>query len=365
MTDRNLLDELMKLLSRPGPVNWALAEQLAGHVSGSPEPIDPWIADEYLELARLAQLKVPAATGLATDPTLEPVLVGRKEWARLHLRSFRYLVDPMADRLDGMGGSGPLGGLIKPLGPVLLGMNAGALVGMLSTQALGSFDTGLPVAEPVGITFHIPNIEDFATEYSLDPRQVRLWVAFHESVHEALLGRLWVRPHLIGLFGSLIDSMELDTGALGGWQEVLTDPARLEEAFARPGGINALFGGGVNETRLEEAHAAMTMVEGYGAYLVEQASTGLLPDLAAIRSAMAEQLASRHDRSEVTGTLRATSSAGVGGRGIEFCSEVRSRWGPEAVQRIWENPANLPSPPELDDVTGWAARVLLDDPFAG
>jgi len=149
MTDRNLLDELMKLLSRPGPVNWALAEQLAGHVSGDPEAIDPWVADEYIELARLVQLKVPAATGLATDPTLEPVLVGRKEWARLHIRSFRYLVDPMADRLDDMG-SGPFGGLIKPLGPVLLGMNAGALAGTLSRQALGSFDAGLPVSEPSG-----------------------------------------------------------------------------------------------------------------------------------------------------------------------------------------------------------------------
>lgn len=364
MTDRNLLDELMKLLNRPGPVNWALAEQLAGHVSGGPEPIDPWVADEYLELARLAQLKVPVATGLATDPTLEPVLVGRQEWARLHLRSFRYLVDPMADRLDGMG-SGPFGGLIKPLGPVLLGMNAGALAGVLSTQALGSFDTGLPVAEPVGITFHIPNIEGFATEHNLDPRQVRLWVAFHESVHEALLGRSWVRPYLIDLFGSVVTSMELDTGALGVWQEALTDPARLEEAFAQPGGMNALFGGGVNETLLEEAHAAMTMVEGYGAYLVEQASTGLLPDLATIRSAMTERLASHQDRSAATGTLRTTSSPGVRGRGTEFCAEVGTRWGPEAVQRIWEGPDNVPSPQELDDVTGWAARVLLDDPFTG
>ena len=364
MTDRNLLDELMKLLSRPGPVNWALAEQLAGHVSGDPEPIDPWIADEYLELARLVQLKVPASTGLATDPTLEPVLVGRKEWARLHLRSFRYLVDPMADRLDGMG-SGPLGGLMKPLGPALLGMNAGALAGMLSTQALGSFDTGLPAAEPVGFTFHIPNIEGFASEYALDPRQVRLWVAFHESVHEALLGQPWVRPHLIDLFGSVVSSMELDAGALGIWQEALTDPARLEEAFGQPGGMSALFGGGMNEKLLEEAHTAMTMVEGYGAYLVEQASAGLLPDLTNIRSAMAEHLATRGDRSEFAGTLPTSSSAGVHGRGTEFCAEVGSRWGPAAVRRIWQGGDNLPSPGELDDVTGWAARVLLDDPFTG
>ena len=364
MTDRNLLDELMKLLSRPGPVNWALAEQLAGHVSGEPEPIDPWIADEYLELARLAQLLVPEATGLPTDPALEPVLVGRKEWARLHLRSFRYLVDPMADRLDGLG-TGPLGGLMKPLGPVLLGMNAGALAGMLSTQALGSFDAGLPTAEPVGVTFHVPNIESLAAEHSLDPRQVRLWVAFHESVHEALLGRPWVRPHLIDLFGSLVASMELDTGALGLFQEALTDPGRLEEAFTQPGGMNALFGGGVDEDLLERAHAAMTMVEGYGAYLVEQASTGLLPDLAAIRAAMTERLDDRRDRTEFAGTPRSASSAGIHGKGTGFCAEVETRWGPEAVRRMWEGPDNLPSPQELDDVTGWAARVLLDDPFAG
>ena len=363
MADRNLLDELMKLLSQPGPVNWALAGQLAGHVSGAAEPIDPWLADEYLDLARLAQLRVPEATGLGTDPTFEPVLVGRTEWAQLHLRSFRYLVDPMADRLAGSG-AGPLDGLLKPLGPVLLGMNAGALVGTLSTYALGSFDAGLPVAEPVGLTFHVPNIEAFATEHGLDPRQVRLWAAFREVAHEAVLGRSWVRPHLMELFGSLVGSIELDTGALGSWQEALADPERLAEVFGRPGSMEGLFGGAVDESRLEQADTAMTVVEGYGAYLVEQASSGFLTDLDTIRSAMAEHLARRTVQPEAAGTLR-HPSAGVGDRGAEFCAEVGARWGPEAVGRIWEQPGNLPSPGEIHDATGWAARVLLQDPFAG
>lgn len=362
MADRNLLDELMKLLSRPGPVNWALAGQLAGHVSGAVEPIDPWLADEYLDLARLAQLKLPESTGLGAGPTIEPVLVGRAEWAQLHLRSFRYMVDPMADRLAGSG-SGPLDGLLKPLGPVLLGMNAGALVGTLSTQALGSFDTGLPVAEPVGLTFHVPNIEAFAADHRLDPRQVRLWAAFHEVAHEVILGRAWVRPHVTELFGSLVGSIEIDTGALGSWQEALGDPDRLAEAFSRPGAMGGLFGGAVDESRLEEADAAMTMVEGYGAYLVEQASSGFLPDLDAIRSAMAEHLAQRTVQPDAAGMPR-NPSAGVAYEGAEFCAEVGARWGPEAVRRIWEHPDNLPTRMEIDDATGWAARVLLDDPFA-
>ena len=363
MADRNLLDELMKLLSRPGPVNWDLAGQLAGHVSGAPEPIDPWLADEYLDLARLARLMMTESTGLPTGPTIEPVLVGRTEWAQLHLRSFRYLVDPMADRLGGSG-AGPLDGLLKPLGPVLLGMNAGALVGTLSTHALGSFDAGLPVAEPVGLTFHVSNIEAFAAEHRLDPRQVRLWAAFHEVANEAILGQAWVRPHLTELFRSLVGSIELDTGALGNWQEALTDPDRLAEALSEPGAMGGLFGGGVNESRLAEADTTMTMVEGYGTYLVERASSGFLPDLDTIRSAMAEHLARRTVQSEVAGMLR-NPSAGVSDRGAEFCAEVGARWGPEAVRRIWEQSRNLPAPGEIHDATGWAARVLLEDPFAG
>ena len=51
--------------------------------------------------------------------------------------------------------------------------------------------------------------------------------------------------------------------------------------------------------------------------------------------------------------------------GAGFCAEVEERWGADALPRIWDGPDNLPTKSELSDPTGWAARVLLEDPFAG
>ena len=100
MPDRNLLDELMKLLNQPGPINWALATQLAHHLTGSPQPIDPWLAEEYLELTRLAQLQMADTAGLTSDPMAKAILVDRTGWTDQHLRSFRYVLEPLAARLS-------------------------------------------------------------------------------------------------------------------------------------------------------------------------------------------------------------------------------------------------------------------------
>jgi uncharacterized protein (DUF2342 family) len=45
----------------------------------------------------------------------------------------------------------------------------------------------------------------------------------------------------------------------------------------------------------------------------------------------------------------------------QFCDDVVDRWGEDALDRIWEDPDNMPKLDELTDPIGWAARVLLDD----
>lgn len=363
MPDRNLLEEFMKLLSQPGPVNWALAAQLADHLSNPPQPLDPWLAEEYLELARFAQVRLTEATGIHSDPMTETTLVDRNGWARHNLRSFSYVVEPLAAKLAASPGSGPLDAVLKPLGPALLGMQMGAMVGMMSEGVLGLFDAGLPPSQPSGIVFLVSNIETFATESGLDARQVRLWSALHEVAHEALTGRAWVRPHLANLFRDLAGSLELDTGSMAGWHEELADPAKLEARLSEGGGFAGLFGGPLHEDSLEGVRMLLTVLDGYGSYLVERASSGLIPDLPSIWDAMSSRQRNRSDQSLVGGLFRLQSTAGTPGPAATFCGEVAERWGDAAVHRVWEGPESLPIGDELNDTTGWAARVLLDDPF--
>ena len=360
MPERNLLDELMKLLSQPGGVNWALASQLADHLSGPSDPIDPWLAEEYLELIRFAQLRV-SQTGMPVDPMAENLLLDKKGWTSHNLRSFSYLVEPLATKLDVSTGSGPLDGVMKPLGSAMLGMQMGAMVKMMSERVLGLFDTGLPTARPAALTFLVSNIESFASEHALDPRQVRLWTALHEVVHSTLVGRSWVRPHLIQLFDDLTGSMEMDTGAILGWQENLADPAKLEELFSQEQGFSSLFSGPLQDWSLESIKNLMAMLEGLGTCLVERAGSDLLPDLHSIRTAMSAHIHSPD--LGLHGLFELETGAGGYGSGAAFCAEIADRWGDDAMLRIWEGPENLPVTEELQDATGWAARVLLNDQF--
>ncbi len=365
MPERNLLDELMKLLNQPGPINWPLASQLADHLSGSPQPIDPWLADEYLQIARFAQLQLRQVAGVSSDPMTGVILVDRRGWTENNLRSFGYLVEPLAEKLGARSDPGPMDAVLKPLVPALLGMQVGAMVGMMSGDLLGLFDTGLPSVDPAGLTFLVPNIEEFASGNGLDPRQVRLWVALHEVAHHSLISRAWVSPHVTGIFADLVGSMELDPEAMAGWREIMADPAQLEAGLARGDGLANLAGRLPDDANLAAFRHFSAMVEGTGSYLVDRASPGLLSDLPTIRSAVSERLQGKSTQLQgMIGIESPESAAGMYGPAAAFCAEVEERWGGGSMHRMWERPENLPRPEEVQDATGWAARVLLEDPFA-
>ena len=51
MSGDNLFDRLADLFRSNGPVNWRLAREIAESVAGEAEPVEPWLAEEYRELA--------------------------------------------------------------------------------------------------------------------------------------------------------------------------------------------------------------------------------------------------------------------------------------------------------------------------
>lgn len=365
--DRNILDELMNLLKEPGPVNWALAEQVAGHLTGPRTPVDPWLADEYMELFRLAAYRVEGDTPFRLSPVNEPIPLDPAGWAALNVRSYRYLVEGLAEQFADSAPMG-LGAIMQPLAPALLGMQMGTAAGLLAGTTLGQFDAGLPTASPGPMGFVVDNIESFAGEYDLDRRQVRLWAALQETLREAILGREWVRPHFLGLIDEMQEDLRLDPEALGIGPEEIGDPERLRAALtggsgSAPGGMAVTAAG----PALQEVNGFITVLEGFADYATAELGAEMIPDLEAVQQAMREK-AGGSERDDLTSGRAVTgpgteTMAGQWGPGAEFCAEVERRWGAEAVAKIWDGPERFPSAGEITDATGWAARVLLDDSF--
>ncbi|MCI3950450.1 MAG: hypothetical protein K0R11_2384 [Acidimicrobiales bacterium] len=213
--------DLAKMLASSGPVHWDAARQfaLAAATGGSPEPNpDPLERIRLEELARVAELRVADASGLPTAPggrLVRITAVTRAEWATRTLDAYRPIFERLSTALAaGAGDEAPpddvpavpgdpsadlLGGMFAMLTPVLLGVQAGSMVGHLATRSLGQYDLPLPRPPSDELLLVPANLNAVAEEWSLPPDDLRLWTCVSELATHAVLGVPHVRARLEGL----------------------------------------------------------------------------------------------------------------------------------------------------------------------
>ena len=147
-----LFGDLARLLSRQDPIGWDAARQLALSIAtdgGQEGNVDPLARIHLEQLVRIAELHVGAATGLPTSfggtgVTVMPVTRG--QWAATTLDAWRPLFERLAGSLTPAAPptppdpSDPLGfmaPLMAMMGPMMLGMTAGPMIGHLSRRSFG------------------------------------------------------------------------------------------------------------------------------------------------------------------------------------------------------------------------------------
>lgn len=344
----DLFSRLFELFSQPGPVNWKLAAEVSHHLTGERAPIEPWAAEEYRELARLAEYRLEQFTPVSASPAPDVLPVDAREWADRHLEAYGYLSEPFAD----MGG---LTGPMAQLAPAMIGMQVGSLVGGLARWVLASFDGGLPADRPLPMAMVVPHIEEFASRHSFEASSVRLWVVSEEVAYRAVASIPFSTEHLRRLLEAEAAAIEFDPSSLSGLMG-LSDPAAIQEAVA--GEMGELFGGEGTSAARVETEAYLGLLAGYARLLAERSTTELLPDRQAIVDARDAER-SPADESIPFGPASPPSAAIH--RGREFCLEVERRYGPDELTRMWTSPDRIPSSSEMEDPVAWAARVLLDE----
>ena len=338
-------------------MNWKLADEVIKSVAGSPQPIEPGIAEEYRELTLAAELLLADVAGLSVPSAAQMHPVDGSTWAKENSQSFRYLVEPLAMKLSGsMGAASPL----AALGPAMLGMQAGSMVGFVSQRALGQFDVGLPALDHADRYLIVPNVESFASEHGIDSHQVRMWAAIREVAHHAIVEREWFRGAFLNAVESFFTGLEFDPSGMTDMIGSMQDPSQLEGLLEGPDSVASLLGMKSDPEKLEQLQAIIAITEGFGDFVVARAATTTLPDLSRLAEVATRRRAEPHQGADLLQQLagldlqryRANDAA-------EFSTEVAQRWGDEALDTMWLQPANLPSIGELTDPVGWAARVLL------
>jgi putative hydrolase len=416
----DLMRNLARLLTSQGPVNWEIARQMAqwAATGGQPETNpDPVARVRIEELLRVAELHVAEATGLplSSGGLLTAHSVTPREWALRTLDDWKPLLEKLASTINsslaldagddepggggagggaagapsepgaggiggfggfgGSSGSGPgpggfdpmaqlFGNLPQVLGPFLFGMQAGSMVGQLAFRAMGQYDLPMPRPPRDELVLVPANIDAFASDWSLAPDDVRLWVCLREITNNAVFGRPHVRARLDRLIAAYVGAFEPNTQSL---EERLSDfdPSDLSSLQAAFGDPETLLGELQNDEqrRLQvPLRALLAAVVGYVDHIMDVVGRRLIGSYGPLTEAL------RRRRLEETGGTRILGQLfGVAldeasyERGQAFVRGIVERAGDEGLARLWHSDRELPTPAELDAPGLWLARIDLPD----
>jgi putative hydrolase len=386
-----LLGDLLKVIgSGPGAADswFEAARTLAFGVAtdgGEDENPDPLVRISFEELARVAELHVADATGIAPSAGGGGVsfeAVGPGQWSFRVLEAYRPVLKSMVEAQqqgaaavpssqdlseldpDATGGvGGLLGQFALTLGPVFLGMQFGSAAGHLARRAFGQYALPLPWPESPTLLLVPGNVARFADDWSLPLQEVQLWVCLRELTMHAVLTRPAVRSSLATLLGDAsAHAAAAQRSIVERLGDGLTDPAALEDALGDP---EALLSDLISPEQRNISSALTAQTTAIGAY-VDHITAGIAETLTSSPAALREAWY-RYRIEEGKGEQAFAGLFGLDvgqeevDRGRAFVSGVIERAGEDALGRLWADELDLPTPAEVDAPGLWLARIGLLD----
>ena len=374
--------ELGKMLSQQGPLSWDAARQVAimSATGGEAEAnVDPQLRITIEQLARVAELQVSSRTGLSTSVSgsgLKIVPVTRTQWVQTSLEAWRPLFERLAAALADDGEDEPaltdpndpagfMAPLMKMVGPMMLGMTAGGLLGQLARRSFGQYDTPVPRSPSDEVLVVPANISTFGDEWSLDSDDLYLWVCLYEVTHHAVMGIPHVRQRLEELLHRYLDGFEADPGAFEQKLEQLdptamTDMSGLQNIFSDPEALLGAMRSPQQDALLPHLVALTSTIVGYVDWTMDQIGTSLIASYQQVTEAVRRRRVEADPSDRFVEQLFGLElSQSVYEAGAEFVDEIASQAGDDGVARLWADPEYLPTPNEIAAPGVWVARVGL------
>ena len=363
-----------------GPVNWDLAKNIARQTVAAKGDASVLDIDrnKVSEALRLADLWLEDATELPTGIRTVQAW-SRAEWVEATLPVWSKLCDPIAARavesmsglltedpgelpadlppemralVGGLGGLGGLTEMMKRIGGMMVGGQAGAAVGALAEEVVSSTDVGLPLG-PEGTAALLPaGVAAFGAGLEVGEEEVRLFLALREAAHHRLFGHVpWLRARLLGAVEDYARGITVDTAALREAMPQIdpSNPEALNEALSGA----ALFqpeDTPQQKAALARLETVLALVEGWVATVVAAAASGRLPQADALAEAIRRRRATGGPAARTFATLvglelrpRRLREAGTIWQGL---TDVRGISGRDAV---WAHPDLLPTADDFDD----------------
>jgi putative hydrolase len=380
---RGIFGDMLKMLRTDSPVQWELATQLARSVAAgdatSEGNVDPSERMRFAELSRIAELYVADVTGMATSAkgplTVTPA--NRVDWALRSLEAWKPFIEKLASSIapeklpapppgDEPDGEAGFAAMIEQwavvIAPAMLAMQVGSIVGHLARRCFGQYELPLPRATLDEVLVVPPNVAEFATDWSLPPDDVRMWVCLSAAGYHAVLSRPHVRDRLESLLLQHAHGFRPDPRALEAKLEGLdiTDFSALTSMLGDP----AALGESVDTPELRRVRSQLSaltaMIAGYVEHVATTAGARLIGSQAALREAMRRRRVERGDGERGAETLFGLRlDQEIVDQGFAFVTGVLERGGESELAKLWVVEANLPTPAEVGAPGLWIERVNL------
>jgi len=387
-----LMRNIAHMFTSQGPLNWEVAAQMAqwAATEGQAEPNpDPLWRVRLEEVLRVAEMHVAEATGLEwpSSGLSSVIAVTRAEWARRTLEDWRSLFETLASRLvpagdqqnpnppgvlfpviapgDEQSGdplSSLFAGLPQMLGPFLVALQVGSMVGQLATRAMGQFDPLVPRPYRPQVVVVTSTVERFAAEWSLPDDDVRMWLCLHETLHRAVLGQKFVLDRLSALVDSYVDAFSPKTDPIEARLADLdiSDMASMQEAFADPSTLLAEMQNDRQKAIQEQLRAVLCAVSGYVDYQMDKIGRRLVGSYPAVSEALRRRRLEETPGTTILAQLFGiTLAQGDYETARAFTAGVLERADEASLARLWVSERNLPTPAELSAPGLWLARIDL------
>ena len=362
--------------SGEGPVNWALAKDIArGASAATPDPSPT--AGEVAALAdavRLAEHWLDEVSDLPAGTT-GALAWSRADWIEQTLPVWKRLVEPVAQGMTGaMTGMlpaeaaqlpGPMGAMVQQMAGTLFGHQVGTALAELAGEVLGSSDIGLPLG-PEGKAVLLPtNVAAFGAGLELPAADVRLYLALREAAYHRLYAHVpWLSAHMLGAVEAYARGISVDEGKIEEMMRAMQNPEAL-------GSLEDVLGDGgltftapdtpAQRAALARLETLLALTEGWVDAVVDAAASNKLPGSGALRETFRRRRAAGGPAEQTFAALvglelrpRRLREAGA------LWAAVTEQRGIQGRDALWGHPDLLPTPDDLDDPESFVQRREID-----
>lgn len=343
-------------------VDWALAERLALALAGQGPAWDGSGEAGIRSQCEWAVELVRGYTGLKPRSAIPAAeLIGRAEWVRANLESFRTLSAAVERQLaHRMRLSGRAGGVPRAIAAAATGVEVGLATGYLAQRVIGQYDVALlgPARAP-RLLLVAPNLAAARSRLGADAELFGRWVALHEATHAVQFAAVpWLREHLGGIATELLSAAAIEIKPA----ELLSKLARLDPRelvrSVAAGDFVSLLWPESQRRGVGRLLAAMTVVEGYAEHVMDAVGRRLGPGYGELRGKLEADRERRRPLDAVVSKLLGLDlKLAQYRRGKAFADEVAASVGIRGLNRVWSGPDALPSRQELDQPADWVQRV--------